>query len=226
MTVRAAVIVPAAGIGRRMGSASKAFLPLAGKPLLAHALETLLHDARVVQAVVALDPAHAAAPPAWLAQLDSRVRLVEGGTERTESVRNALQAVAPGTDVVLIHDGARPLVSRELVRRVLDAVSEGRSVTAAIPLADTVHEIGDDGRVLATPDRSRLWRAQTPQAFPLDTLRAAYQQAALAGIEATDDAALVARFAGPVFVIEGDAGNLKITVPDDLRVAHALLAEA
>jgi 2-C-methyl-D-erythritol 4-phosphate cytidylyltransferase len=221
--MRAAVIVPAAGQGRRMGSLPKAFLPLAGRPVIAHALEALLHDDRVTQAVIAIDAAQAADPPPWLTQLDPRVCIVAGGQERTGSVRNALATVASDIDVVLIHDAARPLVSRALVKRALDEAGAGRSVTAAIPVADTVHEVGEDGRVVATPDRSRLWRAQTPQAFPHSVLRDAYARAAARDVEATDDAALVARFGVPVFVIEGEPRNLKITVPDDLRLARAWL---
>jgi 2-C-methyl-D-erythritol 4-phosphate cytidylyltransferase len=222
MTLRTGVIIPAAGAGRRMG-ASKAFLELAGRPVLAHTLAPFLREPRITHVVVALPAAVAAAPPAWLTGLDPRVCIVPGGEERTDSVSIALEAMPADLDVIVVHDAARPLLTNALVARTLDEAGRGRCVTVALPLADTLHEVDAEGRVLATPERSRFWLAQTPQAFPAAALREAYRRARQAGERATDDAALVARFVGPVYVIAGERSNLKLTTPADLQLAEVLL---
>lgn len=224
MSARVAVIIPAAGRGRRMGGEGKAFLELDGIPILERTLRAFLAQSRVERIVVALDAATAAQPPAWLRTLDPRVHLVEGGAERHDSVRLALAAVPETIDVVVVHDAARPLVPASLIEAVIDAAAAGRSVAAAIRPADTVHEVDDNRRITATPDRSRLWCAQTPQAFPVAVLRDAHERVAGTSLVPTDDAALVARFGTPVYVIEGDRANLKLTVPADVTVARALLA--
>jgi 2-C-methyl-D-erythritol 4-phosphate cytidylyltransferase len=142
---------------------------------------------------------------------------VAGGATRSESVRHALDA-APEASVVVVHDAARPLVTVELVRRCVDALEEGfDGVIAAIPVTDTVKEV-EQGRVVGTPDRGRLWAAQTPQVFRAEALRRT------AG-EATDDASLVEAMGGSVRVIEGMRENFKITTPLDARVAEMLLAD-
>jgi 2-C-methyl-D-erythritol 4-phosphate cytidylyltransferase len=141
--------------------------------------------------------------------------LVPGGATRSESVRNALDA-APEASVVVVHDAARPLVTVELVRRCLDALEGCDGVIAAIPVTDTV-KVVEDGSVIRTPDRGRLWAAQTPQVFRADVLRRA------SGAEATDDASLVEALGGRVRVVEGAPENFKVTTPLDVRVAEMLL---
>jgi len=222
MNPRVALIIPAAGSGRRMGG-PKAFLELAGRPVLAHTLEPFLRDARVNWVVVALDPETAERPPAWLTGCDQRIAVVAGGADRMTSVRNALDAVPADAGIIVVHDAARPLVTDALVARAIDAAAAGRAVTAAVPVDDTIHDVAADGRIVATPGRARFWRAQTPQAFPAERLRAAHRAAGAGGEQATDDAALVARWAGPVHVIEGERENFKLTVPADVPMAEALL---
>jgi 2-C-methyl-D-erythritol 4-phosphate cytidylyltransferase len=222
VSTRVAVIIPAAGTGSRMG-APKPFLELAGRPVLERTLEPFLREPRVRWVVVALDAANVAQPPAWLTARDGRIVIVPGGADRTASVRCALDAVPMTAEVIIVHDAARPLVSDALVRGAIDAAAAGRAVTAAVPLEDTIHVVDSDDRIVTTPERGRLWRAQTPQAFPADRLRAAHRAASAAGENATDDAALVARWAGPVYVIEGERDNFKLTVPADLNMAEALL---
>ena len=143
--------------------------------------------------------------------------VVAGGDTRSESVRLALEA-APEATVAVVHDAARPLVTVELVKRCLDALDGVDGVIAAIPVTDTVKEV-EDGLVTHTPDRGRLWAAQTPQVFRADVLRRA---ASAAG---TDDASLVEAIGGSVRVVEGSAENFKITRPLDIRVAEMLLAD-
>jgi 2-C-methyl-D-erythritol 4-phosphate cytidylyltransferase len=206
-----------------MGGVLKPFVELAGEPVLARCLRPFLDRCDVVRVVVALPAALHAAPPTWLGA-DDRVKTVEGGAERGDSVRNALVLVPPDTDIVLVHDAARPLVAPDIIDRCIAAAAAGRSVIAAVPVTDTVKVVDDDGVILDTPDRSRLRAAQTPQAFPAAVLRAAYDAAARDGISATDDAALVARAGVPVGTVDGAPENLKITTAADLAIAEALLS--
>jgi 2-C-methyl-D-erythritol 4-phosphate cytidylyltransferase len=223
---RAAVIIPAAGAGRRMGGAPNPFLEVGGQPVLARAMRPFLEHPAVDWVVVALAREHVAAPPAWLTAMDPRIALVEGGAERGDSVRRALDLVPPEAAVVLVHDAARPLVSAAVVRRAYEAAARGRSVVAAVPVTDTIQEVDEARRIVATPDRSRLWRAQTPQAFPRAVLVDAYLRAESEEVAGTDEAALVTRYGGVVEVVEGDLRNLKLTSREDLRMAEALLAES
>lgn len=221
--MRTGVVIPAGGRGARMGGRRKPFLLLAGEPVLSRAIRPFLRHPSVECLVVALPEADAAAPPAWIAALDRRIRVVAGGAERGDSVRSALAALPRGLDVIVVHDAARPLVSDDLVARVIAAASSGIGAVAALPVTDTIKEVDADRRVVGTPDRGRLWAAQTPQAFPAGVLLDAYRRAALDGIAATDDAALVTRYGGAVSVLEGEAANLKITTEADLAVAASLL---
>jgi 2-C-methyl-D-erythritol 4-phosphate cytidylyltransferase len=214
------VAVPAAGSGRRMGGARKPFLELAGEPVLLHALRPFLSDPRVVAVVVALGEPEAASPPGWLTGLDPRVRVVSGGDTRAESVRRALAALPEDVDVVAVHDAARPLVTAEVVARCIDVAAAGEGAVAGCPAVDTMKEVEEGRRIVATPDRRRLWHAHTPQVFPAGPLRRAYQ-GDLAG--ATDDASLMERCGLTVRMVDGGPANLKVTRPEDLVVAEAVL---
>ncbi len=220
---RAAVVVPAAGAGRRLGGVRKPYLELAGEPMLLRALRPFLAHPALEWAVVALPAEDAADPPAWLTALDPRVRVVAGGAERTDSVRAALAALPADCQVVLVHDAARPLVTADVVERVLAAASAGTAAIAAVPVDDTIKEVEQDGSIARTLDRGRLWRAQTPQGFPRALLEEAHRRALADGIVATDDAALVERLGGRVVVVEGSAENFKITGPLDVPLAEAIL---
>ena len=203
-------IVPAGGSGERLGAdRPKAFVVLAGKPLLAWSLEAL---APVCDRVVA-------AVPAGHEQGEDRV---PGGPSRSASVRNAL-AAAPEADVFVVHDAARPLVTRELVERCVGALGGVDGAIAAARVSDTVKEAGADGRVTRTLDRSRLWAIQTPQAFVADALRRALDVDERTLALASDDASLVEAAGGSVRVVEAPRENLKVTRPADLRLAEALL---
>jgi 2-C-methyl-D-erythritol 4-phosphate cytidylyltransferase len=223
-----AVVIPAAGSGRRMGGVRKQFLELAGEPVLLRTLRPFLAHAAVRWIVVALPERDVAEPPAWLRDLDPRVTLVPGGDERADSVRRALERVPEEAAIVIVHDAARPLVTAGLIDRTLARVTEEQGAVAAIPIADTVKEVGEDGVIVATPDRGRLWRAQTPQAFPRGLLVEAYRawgaDDAAGARGATDDAAVVEASGGRVVVVDGDPENLKVTEPADVIVAAALLA--
>jgi 2-C-methyl-D-erythritol 4-phosphate cytidylyltransferase len=204
-----------------MGGRRKPFLELNGEPVLLHALRPFIAHRAVVAIRVALSPDDAAEPPEWLRGLDPRVRVVPGGATRAHSVKSALDALGD-VDVVLVHDAARPLVTDAIITRCIEAVAHGDGAVAGWPASDTLKQVDGDRRVVATPDRSKLWHAQTPQAFPAALLRRAY--VAWDGAEATDDATLVERVGGRVVMIEGSPTNLKVTRPEDVPVAEALLA--
>lgn len=219
---RVGVAVPSAGTGVRMGGVRKAFLELAGRPVLEHALRPFLDEPRVVAVVVALAPDDAASPPEWLTALDPRVSVVAGGSTRTESVRAAIAALPADVDVIAVHDAARPLVTGDVVARCVDLAAAGVGAVAGCPAVDTIKVVDRSNTVTATPDRATLWHAHTPQAFPAGVLRDAYA----AGEEGTDDAALVERYAPSLTVrlVDDGGSNLKVTRPLDAGLAEAILA--
>lgn len=223
MSTRAAVVMAAGGMGRRMGGVRKQYVELADEPLLVHALRPFLALPAVEWVVVAL-PAEDAEPPAWLVQLDPRIRTVTGGAERGDSVKAGLEAVPDDADVILVHDAARPLVREEVIQRAIGEAGKGVGAVVAVRVADTI-KVVENGIVTGTADRARLWQAQTPQAFPRAMIQDAYRRAAAEGVSATDDAALVEHYGGRVVVVEGDRSNLKVTTRSDLAVAGALLGE-
>jgi 2-C-methyl-D-erythritol 4-phosphate cytidylyltransferase len=206
-------IVPAGGSGERLGAdRPKAFVVCAGRPLVEWSLAVL---GEVCDRVVV------AAPEGYEDGPD-RVR---GGDSRSASVRNAL-GVAPEADVVVVHDAARPLVTRDLVERCIAALEPGvDGAIAAVPMTDTVKAAASDGRVLRTLDRSSLWAIQTPQVFRADVLRRALERDAAALAAATDDSALVEDAGGVVRVVESFPENIKVTRESDLRIVEALLAD-
>ncbi len=218
------VVVPAAGSGQRMGGRAKPFLELSGEPILMRALRPFLEHSRVREVIVALPANDAESPPAWLIEADQRIQVVVGGETRRDSVWAGLQALSDALDVAVVHDGARPLVSRDVVGRCIDLAGRGVGGVAGVPAVDTIKEVDGDGRVLATPDRSRLWHAQTPQAFPLGMIMDAYRRAFTEDFPATDDAALVERVGGRVVMVESSGENLKITRPEDLETAELILS--
>lgn len=213
-------MIVAGGSGTRIGGAvRKQYLEIAGIPVLLRAVRPFLDHPRIGAVVVVLPADDLIAPPAWLAGL--AVTLVAGGAERGDSVWNGVAATPPSAPAVLVHDGARPFVTAAIISRVLDGCRDGGAI-AAILVTDTVKEVGEDGTIRGTPDRSRLWQAQTPQGFPRGGLIRAYEAARAGGVAATDDAALFERFVGPVRVVAGSERNLKVTRPTDIWVAEAL----
>ena len=223
--MRVAAVLPAGGAGLRMGEGGvrKQYTELAGEPVLLRSLRPFLDHPEVEWVVVALPAEDVGDPPF---KLPPGVTVVAGGAERGDSVRAGLAAVPEAAGAVLIHDAARPLVPPEVVERVLRALGPDVGAIAAVPVADTLKEVGDGRTITRTVDRSTLWRAQTPQGFPRSMIVDAYDRAAAEGVAGTDDAALVERYGGRVVVVEGDTRNLKITRPEDLRLAEVLVADA
>lgn len=217
-------VVPAAGSGQRMGSATpKQFLSVAGRPLLAWTLDALAVDPRVCGLVVALPPA---APLPVQTPASCSLLSCAGGATRQRSVLAALDALSAHgvaeTATVLVHDAARPLLPAADLAALLDCPSDCAILAAA--MTDTVKQ--DDGAsgIAATLPRERLWRALTPQRAPLGLLRRALLAAESAGVSITDEAQALERLGVPVRLVPGSALNFKVTTPDDLVLAAALLA--
>jgi 2-C-methyl-D-erythritol 4-phosphate cytidylyltransferase len=221
------LLIAAAGSGRRMGAAgNKLLLEVAGRPVLAWTLEAALasrsvHWIGIVGQPVDADPIAAIVTAA---AADRPVQWIVGGDTRQESVRRGLAALPAEAEGVLIHDGARCLVQPSLFDRCAEAVAAGMAVIAATPVTDTIKQVDGQGTITATPERSGLWAAQTPQGFAVGRLRQAHDRAEAAGWSVTDDAALFERLGWPVQVLEAPASNIKLTTPFDLTVAAALLA--
>ena len=210
----AVALLVAAGSGERLGAGRpKAFVVLAGRPMLAWSLDAL-RAAGIGEVVVAL-PEGEPAPEGCVG--------VPGGATRSASVRAALAAAGPGD--VVVHDAARPLVEPEHFRRTLAALARADGAIAAARITDTVKEAGEDLTVTATLDRTRLWAVQTPQAFRREALERALDVDAATLGRATDDAWLVERAGGRVEVVESSPANFKVTTAHDLVVAGMILAE-
>ena len=215
-------MIVAGGTGARFGGpVRKQYLEIGGQPVLLRAIRPFLHHPRISAVVVVLPPDDVADPPPWLAGLP--IRIVPGGAERGDSVRNGLLATPQDAASVLIHDGARPFVSAAIIDRVLDGCVEQGAI-AAVPVTDTIQQVDRAGLIDRTLDRSTLWQAQTPQGFPRAGIVDAYGRAAEEGITGTDDASLYALYVGPVRVVMGAYDNLKVTRPDDLPVAELIAA--
>ena len=228
----AGVIIPAGGTGSRFGhSTPKQFLDLAGTPVLVRTCRAFLELAAIRLVVVAVPAAHQETSLALLSrhlgqERMARLRVTTGGVTRQDSVRAGLCVLPADIGLVLVHDAARPLIDRATIERCLDTAHRCGAAIAAVPVADTLKQVDPDGRIIRTVDRSGLWQAQTPQGARRDLLERAYAEADRSGRIATDEAALLEAAGIPVAVVEGSGRNLKITRPDDLQVAAALLGEA
>ncbi|MGE5554050.1 MAG: 2-C-methyl-D-erythritol 4-phosphate cytidylyltransferase [Betaproteobacteria bacterium] len=228
--MRAGAVVPAAGRGTRMGNVNKAFLLLAGKPVIFWTLERLSAVEELAEIVVVVAPGEVETARARLAAGGfAKVKaVVPGGAERQESVAAGLAALSPEVDTVVVHDAARPLVEAETVRAALALLAQkgrGAGVGVGVPVKDTIKVVGEDGRIVETPPRHLLWAVHTPQVFPVELLRQAHAEARRSGITAaTDDCSLVERLGAPVWMVRDSFANLKLTTPEDLAFAEATLA--
>jgi len=214
-------------MGKRMGRAvAKQFLPLGDRPMLAHTL-LAFQRASVVDEIIPIlseeDMETCLADIIEHYHITKVKTLVVGGKERQDSVYNGLQKIEMDTAIVLVHDGVRPFVTHEMIEETAELAGKGECVAVGVPLKDTVKEVGADGIVRATLDRSRLWAIQTPQAFPVKTLRRVYDESYAHKIYGTDDATLVERAGIKVRVIMGSYENIKITTSEDLLLAEEIL---
>lgn len=218
------VVIVAGGSGSRTGSVElKQFRWVAGKPALLHSVQAFMARPDVAIVVVVLPKAFAADPPPWLFQCDvDRLLVSVGGRERHESVVNGLEDLPEEVAIAVVHDAARPLVTDATIDRVIAEARRGHGAVAALPVVDTLKEVDADGRIVRTIDRTHLWRAQTPQAFPRVMLEDAHMAARRDGIGATDDAGLLERLGLPVVVVRGSERGMKITDESDFARADAL----
>lgn len=223
------VIVAAAGRGSRMKRAeNKVFLPLGGKAVLAHSLEKFARRGDIGELIVICAAHETEKMTSFVSSLGLRVptKIVAGGSERQYSVDNALAAVDAKSEIVLVHDGARPLVTDAVIDNVIcEARACGASI-AAVAVKDTIKTVDAGGAVVDTPPRKTLYAVQTPQGFRAELLKKAYAQAKNDGFLGTDDASLVERLGMMVKIAEGDYCNIKITTPEDLVIGEALLSKA
>jgi 2-C-methyl-D-erythritol 4-phosphate cytidylyltransferase len=233
---KVAAIIPAAGLGKRFGKGNnKALYTLSGKPLLVWVLEAFEGCAEIDEIIPVLKGEDMDTGSALLKQyrISKAQRIVQGGRERQDSVRNGLQALGSDVSVVVIHDGARPLVDGAMVKRTLAALPGCDGAITGVPVKDTIKEAvvshsGGEAKnavVQKTLDRSILWSIQTPQTFTLRTLRDAHEKAHAEDYYGTDDAALVERYGGVIRIVMGSYRNIKITTPEDICVAEALLRQ-
>lgn len=224
---RVAAIIPAAGRGRRMGApVNKLFLHLAGRPVLAHTLAAFEEAESVDEVILVAAPDDLVACREMLAQWPGPkvAAVVAGGAERQESVANGLAALSGDVEIVVVHDGARPLVSPRLIDESVRAARRWGAVVAAVPVKDTIKLVAPDGAVRGTPERGACFAAQTPQAFQAAVIRAAFAWAADAGLTGTDEASIVEKSGHRVQVIPGCEENIKLTTPADFLVAEGFLA--
>ncbi len=218
-------IIVAAGRGTRMGGTDKCALPLHGRSLVSHSVAAFASVVDAMVVVVAADCVAAwtatAAHEAW----SHLATIVAGGETRQESVRAGVDAFRTmrAVDVIAVHDGARPLIPVETIRRCIARGWENGAAITAIPVTDTIKRV-TNGRIAETLDRTPLWAAQTPQAFRADLLRAAFAWAdSLPHDPFTDEAGLIEAFGSSVAIVRGDRANIKVTEPADLTIAEALL---
>jgi 2-C-methyl-D-erythritol 4-phosphate cytidylyltransferase len=225
--MRVNAVIVAAGEGKRMGGdLSKPLIALAGRPLILHTLDRFARSQ--VRKVILVVPEQQKQKFEKMVRADPQQKgldcVVEsGGPRRQDSVRRGLNRLDEDCEVVVIHDGARPLVSPALIDRCVDLALEEGAAVVGVPVRDTIKVVSASLRVESTPPRDSLWEIQTPQAFRVETIREAHRRAEQDGVEATDDAMLVERLGRNVALIEGERNNLKITTPEDLVLAEALL---
>ena len=220
-------IIPAGGAGRRLGSAvAKQYLLLDGVPVLARTLKIFQQSKFIDKIVLVVPEDDLLSARKQLVEkydLTKVINIVAGGKERQDSVRNGLCAIARECDVVVIHDGVRPLLTEEMINKVVVAAKNVGASSMGVKVKDTVKQTTDSDLVVSTVPRNNLWLTQTPQAFAFDILRKAYTAAASDNFYGTDDASLVERIGAKVKMIAGSYENIKITTPDDLIVAEAFI---
>ncbi len=221
-----AAVIVAAGSGSRMASdKAKQFMEIDDMPVLAHTLEAF-EEAKCIDYVIIVTRA---CDIDECRDIVSRfgytkvAKIVEGGSTRQESVLCGIEALDDRTDYVAIHDGARCLITPEMIRAVFDEAKRTGCASAGAPVKNTIKQVDDDNRVTSTPDRATLWQAQTPQIFKAGLYRAAAYYAKKDGFEATDDNSLLEHVGGRVTMVDCGYMNIKITTPEDIAIAKALL---
>ena len=227
--MKTVAIIPSAGKGKRMKKeVSKPYLLLADKPILAHTLSPFEESSLVHEVIVTVSPGeieYCRREVIEAFHLTKVSRVLAGGKERQDSIWEGLKKVPSDCGIVIIHDGVRPLITRQLIEASIAAAQRYGAAVLALPLKDTVKMVTEEHEVIETPARNTLMAIQTPQTFQFDIIRKAYEKAMNEGFYGTDDSLLVERMGIKVRVIPGGYENLKITTPEDLLLAEVLLKQ-
>lgn len=223
---RFALIVPAAGAGTRIGGElPKPFIRIGGKTILEHTVHRFTGFKSLVQIVIATSPDFREEAEVLRSVIPKRVSLtiINGGTERQDSILNAIKVVDPSVELVAVHDAVRPFVTSGLIQLCLEAAVSFGAAIPAIPVKDTIKKVTDENLIIETPDRKVLRLAQTPQIFRAGLIRKAYTNAKDHNFSGTDDASLIEFMGENVVVVKGSRENFKITYPLDLQLAELLI---
>jgi 2-C-methyl-D-erythritol 4-phosphate cytidylyltransferase len=227
-TGRVVAVVPAGGTGKRMGADTpKQFLILGGVPMLLHSLRALERAPSVSEVVLVVpkqEQTRALTDVVERYGLKKVLKVVPGGATRQESVHHGLNEVDEDAEIVVVHDAVRAFVTENLIERSVEAARRHGGAIAAVPMKDTPKQVGADRLIQRTLDRNELWLAQTPQTFRRALIVEAYRKAEIDHVHGTDDAALVERLGHKVAIVEGSWENIKITTPEDMVLAEAILA--
>ena len=221
-------VVPAGGSGTRIGGAvPKQFQSLKGKPILYYTLKTL-QDCGIISEIILVVPEkeYQAACADWLGNPEIVKKVVVGGEKRQDSVFNGFREVSPHSEIVLVHDGVRPFLSKKMISESIDAAREFGAAITAIPVNDTIKRVDASGMVSQTIDREGLWRVQTPQAFQYSLLHEAFNKAISEKFYGTDEGTLIEHLGEPVKIVEGSERNIKITRPEDLELSETYISKA
>ena len=225
--MKVCAIIPAGGQGTRMGgTVPKQFQALRGKPILHYTLRAL-QESELIDSLVLVVPEKELENTRtdWLERPPVVKQVVVGGEKRQDSVFNGYQALPTDTDIVLVHDGVRPFLSREMIQETIHTAGKFGAAITAIPVHDTLKQVDDSGLVQRTVEREGLWRVQTPQAFRYDLLGEAFRNAQADSFYGTDEAALIEHLGQEVRVVDGSEWNLKITRQEDLVLGESIVAK-
>ena len=222
------VVIVSAGRGSRMkADINKQFLKLKRKEVIAHTIDKFYNNTNIDEIVVVVkeDEAEFFRKNIIEKYGYKNIKIAFGGEERQDSVFNGLKAVNKDCDIVLVHDGARPFVTEEIIKNSIECAKKNKCVIVGVPVKDTIKIINKDNEVCDTPNRSTLWSIQTPQVFEYSSIIKAHQRAKEENYYGTDDSMLMEHFGYNVKVVEGSYNNIKITTPEDLKIGEEILKE-
>jgi len=220
--MKISAIIPAAGTGSRYGKdKNKLFEEISGIPVIAKTLKTISEVDEINEIIVCTSPEMIDDIKGIVDfyNIQKISKIIRGGATRQESVYNGLKHCI-NTDYALIHDGARPFITTDIIKKAIDKALATGAAIVAVPSKDTIKEVNENFEIVKTPDRSRLWNVQTPQVFRYDDIISAHKK--YAGMDFTDDSALIEQTGLKVYVVKGSYGNIKITTPEDIKIANAL----
>ncbi|KAF8664059.1 hypothetical protein HU200_054968 [Digitaria exilis] len=221
------VILLSGGQGKRMGaSMPKQYLPLLGLPIALHSLKTFCQLKEVKEVVVVCEPDYIDVFEGSIEDLQIPIKFARPGKERQDSVFNGLQEIDGDSELVCVHDSARPLVSSEDVKKVLEDAAEHGAAVLGVPVKAIIKEASSDSFVVKTLDRKTLWEMQTPQVMKPNLLKDGFELVKRDGLEVTDDVSIVEYLKHPVYITEGSYTNIKVTTPDDMLLAERLMSDA